>query len=595
MHTIALVNQKGGVGKSTTAVNLSAGLALLGRRVLLIDLDPQAHSTVALGLQPKKLGASVYSLLSGAASIKDVIKPLSPGLSIIPSTINLAGGEAELTWQQNPHYILKKAMAELGENDFEYVIVDSPPQLGFLNVNSLAWVKHVFIPLTCEFYALHGLSLLVETVDRIKAKLNPDLQISGVICNQFNARRGLTKDVIADLEAHFPGRVLKSRIRVNVRLAEAPSHGMSVHQYAPTSNGSKDYMALAREMLEVLPAAASPEVEAALAALKAAEAVAKGLVSADPTPAVVLPTWSAPAATEEPDLFSQAKEEAAPVAEAPAAEVAAAAVAIEPVVVAEAAAPAPAIDPLADIMVEPAPVAEAVAAPVEVVAPVEAAAPVEVADPVEVAAPVEVVAPVVVAAPVEVVAAVEAAAPVEVAAPVEAAAAVEIEMPPPADMGRMHEPTSPMIISAAELAAMAPPADVRIEEPAPVETAPVQEAPAAEADDNATRLGFDPYAESNAHLEKKVEAEKANPEFVSPLPATPVSALRAAISSSAPTAPAPDSTVKPVPALPSVKAASLPFQQRIAMAGLKPIVTSKPGSAPPPAEKKGLFGKFWKR
>ncbi len=124
MHTIALVNQKGGVGKSTTAVNLSAGLALLGRRVLLIDLDPQAHSTVALGLQPKKLGASVYSLLSGAAPLKDVIKPLTPGLSLIPSTINLAGGEAELTWQQNPHFILKKAMADLGQDDYDYCIVD---------------------------------------------------------------------------------------------------------------------------------------------------------------------------------------------------------------------------------------------------------------------------------------------------------------------------------------------------------------------------------------------------------------------------------------------------------------------------------------
>src|SRR5215510_2253636 len=126
MHTIALVNQKGGVGKSTTAVNLSAGLARLGRRVLLIDLDPQAHSTVALGLQPKKVGASIYSLLSGAAPVKDVIKPVSPGLSIIPSTINLAGGEAELTWQQNPHYILKKSMSELNASEFEFIIVDSP-------------------------------------------------------------------------------------------------------------------------------------------------------------------------------------------------------------------------------------------------------------------------------------------------------------------------------------------------------------------------------------------------------------------------------------------------------------------------------------
>src|SRR6187549_2602693 len=138
MHTIALVNQKGGVGKSTTAVNLSAGLAELGRRVLLIDLDPQAHSTLALGLDPKKLSATVYSLLSGALPVKEVIRPVTPGLSIIPSTINLAGGEAELTWQQNPHYILKKSMAELGDSDFDFAIVDSPPQLGFLNVNSLA-------------------------------------------------------------------------------------------------------------------------------------------------------------------------------------------------------------------------------------------------------------------------------------------------------------------------------------------------------------------------------------------------------------------------------------------------------------------------
>src|SRR5262249_37537912 len=158
MHTIALVNQKGGVGKSTTAVNLSAGLARLGRRVLLIDLDPQAHSTVALGIQPKKVGASIYTLLSGAAPVREVISPISPGLSLIPSTINLAGGEAELTWQPEPHFILKKAMAELSGAEFDFAIVDSPPQLGFLNVNSLAWVKNVFIPVTCEFYALHGLS-----------------------------------------------------------------------------------------------------------------------------------------------------------------------------------------------------------------------------------------------------------------------------------------------------------------------------------------------------------------------------------------------------------------------------------------------------
>jgi chromosome partitioning protein len=594
MHTIALVNQKGGVGKSTTAVNLSAGLALLGRRVLLLDLDPQAHSTVALGLQPKKLGASIYSLLSGAAPLKDVIKPISPGLSIIPSTINLAGGEAELTWQQNPHFILKKAMAELPDAVYEYVIVDSPPQLGFLNVNSLAWVKHVFIPLTCEFYALHGLSLLVETVERIKAKLNPELEISGVICNQFNARRGLTKDVIADLESHFPGKVMKSRIRVNVRLAEAPSHGMSVHQYAPTSNGSKDYMALAREMLEVLPADASPDVQAELAALKVAASIQKGLISPDPTPAVVLPTWSdsdaAPAVEPVVEAASEAPAavDAAPVAEAEAPALAEV-VASEPAPVAD-----PAPEPLAAAETAPFATSEAADAVVaESVAPaaepvVEASAP--AVDPLaEIMAQAEALSA-------------EASAKAEPA---------EIEMPPPADTGRVHEPTSPMIVSAAELAAMAPPADAVVDapaEPAAAAEAAPEEAPAEEAraaeepvaatvEDQSTRLGFDPYAESSPHLEAAANAEETEPkpEFVSTLPATPVSELRAAISNNAPSTPAPQSTVKPVPALPSVKAASMPFQERLAMAGLKPIVTSKPGSAPPTPEKKGLFGKFWKR
>lgn len=570
MHTIALVNQKGGVGKSTTAVNLSAGLARLGRRVLLIDLDPQAHSTVALGIHPKKVGASIYSLLSGVAAVKDVIKPISPGLSLIPSTINLAGGEAELTWQQNPHFILKKAMAELGDDAFEYTIIDSPPQLGFLNVNSLAWVKNVFIPVTCEFYALHGLSLLVETVERIKGKLNPDLEIRGVITGQFNARRALTKDVIADLENHFPGKVLKSRIRVNVRLAEAPSHGQSIHDYAPGSNGSKDFMNLAKEVLEILPAAACPEVVAQLEAIERAKAEAQGKLWSDSAEPVV-PTWSAPA--EEPVAAPAVEAEApAPAPEAAVAETPAPA-AVEP------AAAAP-VDPLADLMgpaaeePAPAPVVEAAAPVAEAPAPVnETPAPV-----------VEAPAPVVVEAPAPVV---EAPAPV----------VVEADMPAPADEGRVYEPTSPMLASAAEVAAMTPPPaeEKPVETVAEAETASVAE----DVDDKAARLGFDPYAESSAHVETApapapvAEAEPATAEFVSPLPATPVAELRAAISSDAPTQPSPESTVKPVPALPSVKAAAVPFNDRLAMAGLKPIVTAKPGQGPKLPDKKGFFSKFW--
>jgi chromosome partitioning protein len=258
MFRIALVNQKGGVGKSTTAVNLSAGLAKLGKRVLLIDLDPQGHATVAVGLDPRKLDATIYTLLSGTSTLKETIRPVSDGLSIIPANIHLAGGEAELASMPNPTAVLKRAMAELDESQFDYAIVDSPPQLGFLNVNSLAWVREVFIPVTCEFYALHGLSLLMETVERVKAKLNPLLRISGVVTCQVHPRRAITRDVLAELERHFPGRVLKTRIRVNVRLVEAPSHGKPIFDYAPESNGAADYLSLAQEVLALAPAESAP-------------------------------------------------------------------------------------------------------------------------------------------------------------------------------------------------------------------------------------------------------------------------------------------------------------------------------------------------
>jgi chromosome partitioning protein len=260
MFTVALVNQKGGVGKSTTAVNLSAGLARLGKRVLLIDFDPQAHATLAMGLQPRQLTSSVYTLLSGSHSAQEVVRKAGENLWIIPSTIDLAGGEAELAARPNPHGILRKAMAELDASQFDFAIVDSPPQLGFLNVNSLAWVREVFIPVQCEFYALHGLALLMNTIERVRAQLNPALQVSAVIPCQVNPRRALTRDVLAELEKHFPGRVLKSHIRVNVRLAEAPGHGKTIFDYAPESNGAKDYAALAAEVVALPPPGELPMI-----------------------------------------------------------------------------------------------------------------------------------------------------------------------------------------------------------------------------------------------------------------------------------------------------------------------------------------------
>jgi chromosome partitioning protein len=289
MYTIALVNQKGGVGKSTTAVNLSAGLAKLGKKVLLIDLDPQAHATVALGLEPRKLDRTIYSVLAGQVEAQDAIHRISTGLDMIPANINLAGGEAELAALPYPTFVMKKAMAELEASDYDFAIVDSPPQLGFLNINNLAWVREIYIPVTCEFYALHGLSLLMETVERVRAKLNPLLQISGVITTLMHPRRAITRDVLADLEKHFPGRVLKTRIRVNVRLVEAPSHGKSIFDYAPESNGATDYMNLAKELLamkamEPSPVVATPDVPAPVEAPPAAPAAV-----ADPVAMDILP------------------------------------------------------------------------------------------------------------------------------------------------------------------------------------------------------------------------------------------------------------------------------------------------------------------
>jgi len=592
MYTIALVNQKGGVGKSTTAVNLSAGLAKLGQKVLLIDLDPQAHATVALGLDPKRCPATIYSLLSGAAKPREVIKPLNENLSIIPSTVNLAGGEAELTWQQNPHFILRNAMAELADSEFQFCIVDSPPQLGFLNVNSLAWVQHVMIPVLCEFYALHGLSLLVDTVDRVRAKLNPGLRISGVIPCQFNARRALTREVLADLEKNLPDKVFKTKIRVNVRLAEAPSHGMSVHDYAPESNGAKDYLNLAREVYERMTGQQAPEP-----VVKVEPAVAVEIEP--PPPGGWGPTWSAPVEVE------AVAADAAPAVTEP--------------VVAEAKLEHSPVDPLADIMqpdpapaaVEPAPAAvqEAVvdAAPVAEAQAVEAvtqAAPVVEAPAPVVEAPVAeavVETPVVVEAPAVVV---EAPAPV-VEAPVAEAEPVVVEAPAPAivvteepkpesieRVGIMMEPTvlnlpspEPVAVAAADPYATdvaeapapvaAAPEPVVVAEPAPVaEAAPVVEEPApAEpsfADDSADRpvaASADPYATDVPKPEPAT-----SPEFVVPMPPTPV---------------------KDLPNAMPAKAAEKPAMPgRYAIAGLKPIVTARPpGSQTPlPEKKKGLFG-----
>ncbi len=252
MRRIALVNQKGGVGKTTTAVHLAAGLARLGKSVLLVDLDPQANATLSLGVRPHELRASTYSVLTGASSAANVIVPVSPGLSLLPASIDLAGAEMELSGAIGREYILRNALEGIPVTEF--VLVDSPPSLGLLSVNGLTYVDEVFIPVQCEFLALHGLSLLLRTVELVKRRLHPPLAVTGVIACLYDGRKALARESVRELESHFGERLYRTRIRTNVRLAEAPSHGQTIFDYAPDSYGAEDYLNLSREILG-LPAA----------------------------------------------------------------------------------------------------------------------------------------------------------------------------------------------------------------------------------------------------------------------------------------------------------------------------------------------------
>jgi chromosome partitioning protein len=247
MRKIALVNQKGGVGKTTTTVNVARAIAELGQKVLVIDLDPQANATVSLGLRPNGLKYTVYSLLTGKSRIEKCIYNVLPSLDIIPCNINLAGIEMELANEIGREIILKSKLDCLSE--YDYVLLDCPPTLGIVSVNGLCYSTEVMIPLQCEFFALQGLGLLMNTIDLVHKRLNPELKLSGVIITMYDNRKLLLRETLKQIEEHFAGKVFKTKIRVNVKLAEAPSHGKSIIDYAPESNGAKDYRELACEVV----------------------------------------------------------------------------------------------------------------------------------------------------------------------------------------------------------------------------------------------------------------------------------------------------------------------------------------------------------
>jgi chromosome partitioning protein len=259
MRSIAIMNQKGGVGKTTTAVNVSAALAATGQRVCLIDLDPQAHASLHFGIEPGPGSPTVYEVLSGKAKLADVRQEVSENLWVVPASLDLAAAEVELAGVVGRELILRDKLAE-DQFPLDYLLVDCPPSLGILTLNALATVEEVFIPLQPHFLALHGLSKLLETIDLVVRRLNNRLKLSGIILCMYDVNTRLAAEVSEDVDEFFRHarqqqtpwahtRTFQTRIRRNIRLAEAPSFGQSIFQYAPTSPGADDYRQLAHEII----------------------------------------------------------------------------------------------------------------------------------------------------------------------------------------------------------------------------------------------------------------------------------------------------------------------------------------------------------
>jgi len=247
---IAVSNQKGGVGKTTTCINLSASLAILGKKVLLIDFDPQGNTTSGLGLTPGNCKKNIYHALIGGDQLKDHIYSTEISkLKLVPANIDLTGAEVELVSAIARELKLKNVINQVRDY-FDFILIDSPPSLGLLTVNSLAAADSVLIPLQCEYYAMEGMSQLLVTINLIKDSLNPDLEIEGILPTMYDVRNNISRQVVDELKVHFEGRVFKSIIPRNVRLCEAPSFGKPVFLYDRTSKGAISYLKLAKEIIQ---------------------------------------------------------------------------------------------------------------------------------------------------------------------------------------------------------------------------------------------------------------------------------------------------------------------------------------------------------
>ena len=249
-RVIAIANQKGGVGKTTTVINLSACLAEKGKKVLVIDTDPQGNTSSGLGIDKNNLDNTVYELLLGECKLKDCIIPdVYDGLSVIAANVNLAGAEIELIGIPDQHYILKKHI-ETVRAEYDFIIIDCPPSLNTLTVNAMSAADSVLVPIQCEYYALEGLSQLIHTIELVKARMNEGLYIEGVVFTMYDARTNLSLQVVENVKDTLKQNIYKTIIPRNVRLAESPSHGLPINIYDSKSAGAEGYRALADEVIE---------------------------------------------------------------------------------------------------------------------------------------------------------------------------------------------------------------------------------------------------------------------------------------------------------------------------------------------------------
>lgn len=240
---ITLSNHKGGVGKTTSTINIGAGLSRLGKKVLLIDLDPQANLTQSLGIEQGN--PNVYGAIRGRYPVSPV--SVSEGLDLVPSTLDLSGAEIELSTETGREYILRELLEPLRVK-YDYILIDCPPSLGLLTLNAFTAANEIYIPLQAEYLALQGLSKLVEVIGKIQKRLNPDLKIGGVFVTQFDSRKVLNRNVLETIQSHFKETILQTLIRDNVALAEAPAQGLDIFRYNPKSYGAEDYLAISQEI-----------------------------------------------------------------------------------------------------------------------------------------------------------------------------------------------------------------------------------------------------------------------------------------------------------------------------------------------------------